>query len=275
MLSDAEVNHWVAGARANNTRRGRLARACTFLRWCVRMGEADPVLVEELASRENPLRATPPLYGKLQGKFPARWLTYEQAYETLVGGCDDSDVGRRDELVLRLGLAGMRVSEIIHLGVGDLQLGSDPTIAWIGKKSRPRRIGVGPGLLTLLDDYLGRYEAGLGRPVSASDPVVCRQKPGAGVGRVSWGRPFKQPCSVAKLVAGRAEEAGLGHMSPHDLRRSAAGILHRSVSDDGAHYFDLLDIQKVLGHANPATTMRSYIDPLDTGVIRRAASVLD
>ena len=64
-------------------------------------------------------------------------------------------------------------------------------------------------------------------------------------------------------------------MSPHDLRRTAAGILHRSVSEDGAHHFDLLDIQKVLGHANPATTMRSYIDPLDTGVIRRAAAVLD
>ena len=75
-------------------------------------------------------------------------------------------------------------------------------------------------------------------------------------------------------MPGRAEKAGLGHLSPQALRRSAAGILHRSVSDDGAHYFDLLDIQKVLGHANPATTMRSYIDPLDTGVIR-AASVLD
>lgn len=73
--------------------------------------------------------------------------------------------------------------------------------------------------------------------------------------------------SVAKLVRLRAEEAGLGHMSPHDLRRAAAGILHRAVSEDGAHYFDLLDIQKVLGHANPAMTMRSYIDPLDTGVI--------
>jgi integrase len=87
--------------------------------------------------------------------------------------------------------------------------------------------------------------------------------------------PFKQACSVQKMVATRAEEAGLGHMSPADLRRSAAGILHRAVSDDGAHYFDLLDIQKVLGHANPATTTRSYIDPIDTGVIRRAAQVLD
>jgi hypothetical protein len=50
---------------------------------------------------------------------------------------------------------------------------------------------------------------------------------------------------------------------------------YRSVSEDGAHPFDLLDNQKVLGHASPATTMGSYIDPLDTGLLDRAAKVLD
>jgi integrase len=232
-------------------------------------------LVEELQSRENPLRATPPLYGKLQGKYPARWLTYDEAYKTLLSVCEDSDVGRRDELVLRLGLAGMRVSEIIHLRIEDLLLDGDPTIQWIGKKNRPRRIAVADHLLALLTDYLSRYEKALGRPLAMSDPVICRQKPGGGVGQLSWGQPFKQPCSVQTILAIRSGEAGLGHMSPHDLRRSAAGILHRATTEDGAHYFDLLDIQKVLGHANPATTMRSYIDPIDNGVIRRAASVLD
>ncbi len=138
-LTDAAVNHWVARARANNTRRGRLARVCTFLRWCMHQGHADPALVEELGSRENPLRATPPLYGKLQGKYPARWLTHEEAFGALLGVCDESDVGRqrRDELVLRLGLAGMRVAEIVHLQIGDLRLGRDPTVEWIGKKARP------------------------------------------------------------------------------------------------------------------------------------------
>jgi integrase len=188
---------------------------------------------------------------------------------------DRSDVGRRDELVLRLGLAGMRVSEIVHLRVRDLQLGHEPTIAWIGKKSRPRRVAVGSALLALLDDYLDRDVADIGRPLRSSDPVICRRKPGTGAAKISWGRPFKQPCRIQELVVARAGEAGLGPMSPHDLRRTAAGILHRSVSEDGAHHFDLLDMQKVLGHAHPATTMRSYIDPLDTGAIRRAAAVLD
>lgn len=50
----------------------------------------------------------------------------------------------------------MRVAEIIHLVVGDLQFGSEPVIQWIGKKNRPRKVAVGPSLLTLLDDYLGR-----------------------------------------------------------------------------------------------------------------------
>jgi integrase len=192
-----------------------------------------------------------------------------------IGTWDRSDIGIRDELVFRLGLAGIRVTEVIRLVVGDLRLGAEPVIQWIGKKSRPRKIAIGPSLHRLLDDYLDRYVEALRRPLRSSDPVVCRQKTGPGIGNVSWGNPFKQPCSIQKLVAARADEAGLGHMSPHDLRRTAAGILHRAVSDDGAHYFDLLDIQRVLGHANPATTMRSYIDPIDNGVIRRAAQVLD
>lgn len=164
LLSDPAVNQWVGLAKANNTRRNRLTRICVFLRWCVRYELADPRLVEDLQSRENPLRDTPPLYGKLQGKYPAHWLTHEEAYGSLLGGCDRSDVGRRDELVLRLGLAGMRVAEIIHLRVGDLHLGCDPTIQWIGKKNRARKVAVGPALFDLLADYRTRYSAGIGPP---------------------------------------------------------------------------------------------------------------
>ncbi|HLI72392.1 MAG TPA: hypothetical protein VKU86_00840 [Acidimicrobiales bacterium] len=96
---------------------------CTFLRWCVRIGQADPALVEALASRDNPLRRIPRLYGKVQGRYPARWLTHDQAFGSLLAACaDHGELGMRDELVLRLGLAGMRAAEIIHLRIGDLRL---------------------------------------------------------------------------------------------------------------------------------------------------------
>ncbi len=130
----------MARSRANNTRRNRLARICTFLRWCVRAGAAEPALVEELQSRENPLQATPPIYGKLQGKYPARWLTHEEAHGKLLGTCETSDIGHRDELVLRLGLAGMRVAEITSLRLGHIRLDGEPTIEWI-EKNRCRLAG--------------------------------------------------------------------------------------------------------------------------------------
>jgi len=63
-------------------------------------------------------------------------------------------------------------------------------------------------------------------------------------------------------------------MSPHNLRRSAAAILHRAKDATGAHYFDVLDIQLVLGYKDPATTMRSHLEPLNTEVPDRAAAFL-
>ncbi|MHB1534960.1 MAG: hypothetical protein ACYC1D_10200 [Acidimicrobiales bacterium] len=66
LLTESVVLAWCGQGRANNTVRNTLSRACTFLRWCVRQGEADVDLVEALMSRDNPLRQIPRLYGKVQ-----------------------------------------------------------------------------------------------------------------------------------------------------------------------------------------------------------------
>jgi len=249
----------------------------TFLRWCVRQGEAEPAIVEVLTDRDNPLRRIPRLYGKVQGKNPARWLSHDEAFGQLLSTCAaDGEIGLRDELVLRLGLAGMRAAEIINLRVGDLQLDdSPPQIRWIGKARRSRRIVPGDELLGLLRRYLAAYGTHTGRTPAADAYVVCRGKPGSGTGLVAWGHPIARTCSIQRIVGLRANAAGLGHLSPHDLRRSAAGILHRAKSADGGHVFDLRDIQQVLDHTDPATTQRSYLDPLDTGTKERAALYLD
>lgn len=151
----------------------------------------------------------------------------------------------------------------------------EPRIEWIGKKRRARRIVPGPALVGAIEDLLRRQEALLGRRLGEGETVLCCGKSGPRSGELSAGRPVSQTVSVQQIVRRRAERAGLGHVAPHDLRRTAAGLLHRSVGEDGSHHFDLLDIQKVLGHSDPATTMRSYLDPLDTGVLSRAARVLD
>lgn len=277
LLTESVVLAWCGQGRANHTVRNMLSRACTFLRWCVRQGEADAALVEALMSRDNPLRQIPRLYGKVQGMRPARWLSHSEAFEQLIGACrDGTDLGLRDEAVIRLGLAGMRAAEIIHLCVGDLRLhGAEPRIEWIGKKRRARVVVPGPSLIATLDALFAVRQQLLGRPLGAHEPVICCGKSGAGAGQLLPDRPIAQTVSVQQIVARRAQQAGLGHVAPHDLRRTAAGLLHRSVGPDGSHHFDLLDIQKVLGHSEPATTMRSYLDPLDTGVLGRAAQILD
>lgn len=65
--------------------------------------------------------------------------------------------------------------------------------------------------------------------------------------------PYKpiRPDSVTTKVKRFTEKNGLRNVSPHDLRHSAASLALES----GA---DLKQIQELLGHADPETTMRFY-----------------
>jgi integrase len=261
-----------AGDPANNTVYQRTTKVCTFLRWCryERLIEDNPA--ERLRDRDSPLRTYARTYGKVQARNPGRWLTHEEAYGQLVAACRDGTlVGLRDEIVIRLGLLGMRLFEIRSLTAGDL--GRLPVLTWTGKGRKPRRAVAGQSLEQALNGYLAAYAG-----VEADSPLICRQVLGAarqgGPHRIDWHRPAGNR-TLFGIVAGRAKAAGLGHVAPHDLRRSAAGILHTATNADGAHYFDLLDIQRVLGHSDPATTMRSYLEPMDTDVIDRASAFLD
>ena len=244
----------------------------------MRTGLIDTNPAEHITGPDSPLRRIKRTYGKVQARNPGRWLTHDEAFTALIGSCDNSDIGIRDELTLRLGLLGMRAAEIATLTVADLTLGSHPQITWTGKGRKPRHAAPGTRLIAVLTDYLDRYTAALERPVAPTDPVICRQVLGAqrngGSSRLDWGASAAAR-TVFQIVTTRAARANLGHVAPHDLRRSAAGILHHAKTADGGHQFDLLDIQKVLGHSDPATTMRSYLDPMDTGVIDRAADYLD
>lgn len=158
-LSEADCLRWCASIGrplADNSVRNRLSPVTTFLRWCVREGHAEPALVDALSDRDNPLRRVPRLYGKVQAKHAARWLTHDEAFGQLLITCRGAgQIGMRDELVLRLGLSGLRAAEIIALSLGDLELDHrPPQISWTGQGRRSRRIVPGPDLLALLARYL-------------------------------------------------------------------------------------------------------------------------
>ncbi|MGD0286662.1 MAG: tyrosine-type recombinase/integrase [Acidimicrobiales bacterium] len=261
---------------ANNTVYSRQSRARTFTKWCLRKGYVITDVGEHLRDPDSPLRTFQRTYGKAQAKNPGRWLTHDEAYGQLLGVCQDgTDIGLRDELAIRLGLMGMRLAEIQHLTMSNLR--QLPVITWTGKGRKPRRVTTGTAFTTVVERYFSLYAQHIGQPTDDM-PVICRQLSGArrrgAPGRIDWTHPAGAD-AIFDIVTNRAAQAGLGHVAPHDLRRTAAGILHRATDEHGAHHFDLLDIQKVLGHSDPATTMRSYLEPMQTEILDRAALFLD
>jgi integrase len=176
----------------------------------------------------------------------------------------------------------MRRAEIANLTISAIDLKTGE-IRWIGKARRPRIAVAGQALLAAIRRYLTEWDMS-GHARRADDPLISRatgggdpfkRTPNTPNNRLRYGGSPVNGETIAQIVLRRARLAGLGQVAPHDLRRSAAGILHNAKSADGAHLFDLLDIQKVLGHADPTTTMKSYIDPMDNEVHERAARFLD
>jgi integrase len=276
-ITETDLLDWSThGNPANNTVYQRFSKARTFLRWCHRTGYIDSNPAENLTDSDSPLRTYRRTYGKVQARNPGRWLSHHEAYGVLIGTCQDGTiVGLRDEIVIRFGLAGLRLSEIQRLTLDNLR--HLPTITWTGKGHKPRQATAGASLCRAIDRYLAAYRIAIPN-LAASSPLICRQLRGAqrqgGPAQLDWSQAASNR-ALFDVVNGHGHLAGLGHIAPHDLRRTAAGILHRATADDGAHHFDLLDIQKVLGHSDPATTMRSYLEPMQTEVLDRAASFLD
>lgn len=82
---------------------------------------------------------------------------------------------------------------------------------------------------------------------------------------IEWaGRPVK---SVKRGLAQAAKRAGLGHVSPHDLRRSAA--IH--MAEDGV---PISEISQYLGHSNEKITYQAYAR-FQPDHLRKAASALE
>lgn len=88
-----------------------------------------------------------------------------------------------------------------------------------------------------------------------------------------WASPIS-PDAYRRLLQQRAHIAELGHVAPHDLRRTTAKLLQEATTDDGAHLFDIDEIRIVLGHARIDTTQR-YLDSNTAQVLNRAAPTLD
>ena len=156
------------------------------------------------------------------------------------GGPTGDDVDRaldmRDRLVLELLYGcGIRVSELVGLDVGDIDL-DRRVVRVFGKGSKERVTPYGLPAQSALDAY-----SSAGRPVLSradSGPALLLGRRGGRLGQ----REARRIVHAAVVAV-----AGTPDIGPHGLRHSAA----THVLEGGA---DLRSVQELLGHSSLATT---------------------
>jgi integrase/recombinase XerD len=203
------------------------ARACSALAQCL------GYFAEErwLADRD--------LAGRVHRPGRERRLPAVLAIEDvtrLLEAPDDSPLGVRDRAMLEvLYAAGLRVSELTGLALGDLRL-SARVCRVQGKGSKQRLAPLGECAVEWVERYLGEVRPRFSRPDGSA--AVFLNRSGQALTRQSvWYR-----------VQHHARVAGIAQpISPHGLRHAFATHL----LEGGA---DLRAVQELLGHADIGTT---------------------
>jgi integrase/recombinase XerD len=148
----------------------------------------------------------------------------------------DSPRGLRDRAILELLYAtGMRVSELVSLDYGDVDLAS-ASVRCFGKGGKERIIPIYERAVQAVDAYVNQGRVHLLRD-AAQKALFLNQRGERLTRQGLW-----------LIVKGYVKDAGLTvQVTPHTLRHSFATHMLRG----GA---DLRNVQELLGHANIATT---------------------
>jgi integrase/recombinase XerC len=230
-LDIAVLRGWLArrmaagAARSSQARRAAAAR--TFTAWAHRAGLAPNDVGAQLASP----RAHRDLPTVLRAEQAARLVTVPPHSDA---SPESRAVELRDRAVLEMLYAtGVRVSELCGLDLADVDA-ARRVIRVFGKGAKERSVPYGVPAQRALDAWL-----------RAGRPELTGTDGNALFVGVRGGR--LQPTVVRRIVAAAARAAGLPHVSPHDLRHSAATHL----LDGGA---DLRAVQDLLGHASLSST---------------------
>ena len=175
-------------------------------------------------------------------KSPKQWQTIphylsSEQIERLIAAPDQSKpTGLRDKAMIELLYAtGLRVSELCHLRIGDVEsrLGF---VRATGKGNKQRLIPAGRPALDLVERYL-----------ETARPLILKQKTSPWLFVTARGGCLTRQ-AFWHALAQHGKKAGIFHdLSPHVLRHSFATHL----LEGGA---DLRSVQTMLGHADISTT---------------------
>lgn len=172
----------------------------------------------------------------------------------LLTSCDsESAMGRRDAAMIALLYGcGLRRSEVVAIDIGDYDC-SARSLKVLGKGQKSRTAFLNTGAVAALESWLDARGRELG-------PLFTRVTQD---GRVTGTRLSSQ--AVYRLAGRTSKRANVERPSPHDFRRTfVTDLLERGA--------DLAIVQRLVGHASPATTAR--YDHRGDAAQRRAVELL-
>jgi integrase/recombinase XerD len=205
------------------TRARRLSALRGLFRYFVESGQ---IPTDPLTNLKGP---------KLPGGLP-RFLSREEVERLLAAPDPDKPLGMRDRALLELMYAaGLRVSEVISLGVGQIQF-QVGLLTVRGKGAKERLVPVHHTALDWLRRYLEGPRVQLLKGARREEVFISTHR-----------KPLTR-MGVRKILDKHLAAAGIkGRITPHTLRHTFATHL----LEGGA---DLRSVQLMLGHADISTT---------------------
>ncbi len=225
-----ELVDFLAGLYRQKLESRTVARHLVTLRNFFRFAQ-----IQELIPEDPSINLDSP---KIRRNLPG-YLRLEEVEKLLEQPDAKTATGLRDKAMLEvLYSTGLRVSELIGLGVSDLD-SKVGCVRCVGKGDKERIVPVGKKALGVVDKYLreGRPEL-LAQAKAAGGQALFLNRRGVALSRVG----------VWKILSAYGRRAGLRvALTPHMLRHSfATHLLERGA--------DLRSVQLMLGHADISTT---------------------
>lgn len=248
LTSDA---HGGARRQAPNTLKRYRTALRSFLRWTHARGHS-PDLSEGLAVIS---------FGSGTVRH-GRWLSPDECRRLLQSCHDGTARGVRDEAMLATDiLTGLRAFELVSLSWRDVDI-HQRRIRVLGKGSKPAVIGLPVQAAEAVERWRRTVESERPGDPLGHWPLFPRGAKTGGLNgseehyEFSW-HEWSSTRLLRSVLGARAARAQLGHIAPHDLRRTFAGLLDQA-------NVDLRGIQAALRHESPQTTVRHYLakDPL-------------
>jgi site-specific recombinase XerD len=238
-----DVRRWRDDLAARGQRPATIARKLSTVRSLFAYLEAGGYVVRNPAS---PKLVPPP---EIRSDRAGRALTSKDVRHILAGPDRATPEGARDfAILLTLARLGLRVSELCALRVSSLWRARKGWAVTVKVKGgEERELPVPDDVREAISAYLRLDARRRAKAKSAGADAFVFQPP-VNYRTLTFDRPLGRR-HVQNIVSRWAAYCGLGHLSPHDLRRTA---ITRAL-ELGLRYYE---VQLMSGHRDPKTVQR-------------------